>query len=256
MWCSIKTCSIKVNTKIQKHHFLQQDNANNMDICGPNWNEGKNSANHFDNYQYFYSGNLLKESPPPPSQYMPSVYSRRDDYGQSKMVMSETPKQSVKHQCMSEDDEKKFVMQKNGNYSLTLSKYKNIVLSVFKGNVYSHFWDNKNKKHVSLNCDELACILLNKTATEAIVEQLLMVNVEKRYCTYPFEMQKNGACALNLSEDKNMVLSLFKGNIYCHIWNNKNKKHVSLNHDELMCLLSNKKDIDYITELLSQHTNQ
>ena len=30
-----------------------------MDICGPNWNEGKKSANHFDNYQYLYSENLL-----------------------------------------------------------------------------------------------------------------------------------------------------------------------------------------------------
>ena len=75
-------------------------------------------------------------------------------------------------------------------------------MSVFKGNVYSDFWDNKNKKHVSLNCDELACMLSNKTATEDIVEQLLMANVEKRSSTYPFEMQKNGACALNLSEDK------------------------------------------------------
>ena len=148
------------------------------------------------------------------------------------------------------------MIQKNGNYSLTLSKYKNIVLSVFKGNVYSHFWDNQNKKHVSLNCDEQACILLNKIATEDIVEQLLMANVEKRCCTYPFEMQKDGVYELNLSEDKNMVLSLFKGNIYCHIWNNKNKKHVSLHCDELMCVLSNKKDIEHITELLSQDTNQ
>ena len=170
MWCSIKTCSIKVNTKIQKHHFLQQDNANNMDICGPNWNEGKNSANHFDNYQYFYSGNLLKESPPPPSQYIPSVYSRRDDYGQSKMDHVLKPQSSLKasNACL-KMMQKKFVMQKNGNYSLTLSKYKNIVLSVFKGNVYSHFWDNKNKKHVSLNLDELACMLTNKAVTEDIV---------------------------------------------------------------------------------------
>ena len=79
---------------------------------------------------------------------------------------------------------------------------------------------------------------------------------EKKSSTYPFELQKNEACALNLSEDKNMVLSLFMGNIYCHIWNNKNKKHLSLNHDELMCVLSNKVAIEHITELLSEDTKQ
>ena len=111
-----------------------------------------------------------------------------------------------------------------------------MVSSVLNGNVYSHFWDNKNKKHVSLNCDELACMLLNKTVTEDIVEQLQMANVEKKSSTYPFELQKNGACARSLFEDMDMVMSLFKENIYCHIWKNKNKNHVSLNCEELMCV--------------------
>ena len=110
---------------------------------------------------------------------------------------------------------------------------------MFKGNVYSNIWDNKNKKHVSLNCDELECMLSNKTDAQDIVEQLLMTNVEKKSSNYPFEGKKNGTYALVLSRDKNMVLSLFKRNVYCHIWDNKNKKHVSLDHCELMCVLSN-----------------
>ena len=70
---------------------------------------------------------------------------------------------------------------------------------------------------------------------------------------FPFEKQKNGGYALDLSGDKKMVLSLFKGNVYCHIWNNKNKKHVSLNSNELMYILSNEADIDCVTELLSEY---
>ena len=91
---------------------MQQDNTNNMDICRPNWNETKNFSNH----QYFYSGNLLKELPPPPLQYIPLVYTSRNDYGQSKRMISEISKQPVKHQHVSEDDEKQFVMQKNGGH--------------------------------------------------------------------------------------------------------------------------------------------
>ena len=75
-----------------------------MDICGPNWNEGKNSANHFDNHQYFYSGSFLKQSPPPPSQYIPSLFSSRNGYEQSKRITTETPKEPEKHQHMSEDE--------------------------------------------------------------------------------------------------------------------------------------------------------
>ena len=65
-------------------------------------------------------------------------------------------KQLTKHQqvCTTEEnEEKQFVLP------LTLSKNKNMVLRLFKGNVYAHFWDNRNKKHVSLNCNELTCFL-------------------------------------------------------------------------------------------------
>ena len=140
------------------------------------------------------------------------------------------------------------MLQKNGNYTLTLSNHKNMVLSVFKRNVYSHIWDNKNKKHVFLNLDELAYVLKKKMVLQDIMEQLLMSNAEKKSSNFPFEMQKNGTYALDLSGDKKMVLSMFKGNVYCHIWN-KNKKHVSLNSDKLMYVLSNEEDIHYMIEL-------
>ena len=103
---------------------------------------------------------------------------------------------------MSEDEEKQFVLQKNGNYILTLSNFKNMVLSVFKGNVYWHIWNNRNKMHVSLNLDELAYVLKNKTVIQDIMEQLLMPNVEKKIPNFPFEMQKNGNYVLDLSGDK------------------------------------------------------
>ena len=222
-----------------------------MDICGLNWNEGKNSANHFDNHQYFYSGSFLKQSPPPPSQYIPSLFSSRNGCGQSKRTTTETPKEPEKCQHMSENEQKQFVLQKNRNYTLALSNDKNMVLSVLKRNVYCHIWNNRNKNHVSLNLDELACMLKNKTVVQGIVDQLLMPYAEKK-SYFPFEKQKNGTYALDLSADKKMVLSLFKGNVYCHIWNNKSTKHVSLNSDELMYVLSNEADIEHITELSSE----
>ena len=49
-----------------------------------------------------------------------------------------------------------------------------MVLGLFKGNVYTHFWDNRNKKHVSLNCDELTCLLANRVAIGEITELLKM----------------------------------------------------------------------------------
>ena len=93
--------------------------------------------------------------------------------------MVQSVKQPTKHQqvCTTEeeeDKEKQFVSQKNGGYALTLSKNKNMVLRLFKGNVYAHFWDNRNKKHVSLNCDELSCLLTNRTAIGEITELLKM----------------------------------------------------------------------------------
>ena len=148
------------------------------------------------------------------------------------------------------------MLQKNGNYTLVLSKYKNMVLSVFKWNVYCHIWNNRNKNHVSLNLDELAYMLKNKTVVQDIMQQLLVPNEEKKSYNFPFEMQKNGTYALSPSNDKNMVLSLFNGNVYCHIWNNKNQKHVSLNSDELMYILSNEEDIHYMIELLSKDMKQ
>ena len=96
---------------------------------------------------------------------------------QSKRKMVESVKQLTKHQrvCTTEEDEEKqFVLQKNGGYALTLLKNKNMVLGLFKGNVYAHFWDNRNKKHVSLNCNELSCLLTNRTAIGEITELLKM----------------------------------------------------------------------------------
>ena len=73
-----------------------------------------------------------------------------------------------------EEGEKQFVLQKNGGYALTLLKNKNVKLGLFKGNVYAHFWDNGNKKHVSLNCDELTCLLTNRVVIGEIIELLKM----------------------------------------------------------------------------------
>ena len=86
-------------------------------------------------------------------------------------------KQPTKHQqvCTTEEDEEKqFVLQKNGGYALTLLKNKNMVFELFKGNVYAHFWDNGNKKHVYLNWDELTCLLANRAAIGEITELLKM----------------------------------------------------------------------------------
>ena len=82
--------------------------------------------------------------------------------------------------------EKYPVLQKNGNYELALSNDKKMVLSVFRGNIYSHIWDNKNKNHVSLNLDELAYILKNKTVVQNIIDQLLAPNAEKKFPNFPF----------------------------------------------------------------------
>ena len=81
-------------------------------------------------------------------------------------------KQPAKHQqvCTTEDEEKQFVLQKNGGYALTILKNKNMVLGLFKTNVYAHFWDNRNKKHMSLNWDELTCLLANRAAIGEITE--------------------------------------------------------------------------------------
>ena len=148
-----------------------------MDVCGSAWNEGKNSSNVYNNYRYESDRS---------QQYVPTLYGNKQNSvqgsyneNQSKRKMVESVKQLTKHQrvCTTEeeeDDEKQFVLQKNGGYALTLSKNKNMVLGLFKGNVYAHFWDNRNKRHMSLNCDELSCLLTNRTAIGEITELLKM----------------------------------------------------------------------------------
>ena len=111
------------------------------------------------------------------------------------------------------------------------------------------------RTNVLLNLDELAYMLKKKTVQD-IMDQLLVSNVEKKSSNFPFVVQKSEGYALDHSGDKKMVLSLFKGNVYCHIWNNKNKKHVSLNSDELMYVLSNEADIKHITEILTSGAKQ
>ena len=146
-----------------------------MDVCRSTWNKGRNSSNVYNNYHYESDG-----SP----QYVPKLYSNKQNSvqggyneNQSKRKMGESVKQPIKHQrvCTTEEDEEKqFVLQKNGGYALNLSKNKNMVLGLFKGNVYAHLWDNRNKKHVSLNCDELTRLLTNRAAIGEITELLKM----------------------------------------------------------------------------------
>ena len=62
----------------------------------------------------------------------------------------------------------KFVKQQNGGYRMELSKFKTIVLSMFNGNMYMHVWDNKNKKNVSLNMDELYQLSNKKTIEDTM----------------------------------------------------------------------------------------
>ena len=145
-----------------------------MDVCGSTWNEGRNSSNVYNNYHYESDG-----SP----QYIPTLYGNKHNSvqgsynaNQSKRKMGESVKQPTKHQqvCTTEENEKEFVLQKNGGYALTLSKNKNMVLGLFKGNVYAHFWGNRNEKHMSINCDELICLLANRAAIGEIAELLKM----------------------------------------------------------------------------------
>ena len=146
-----------------------------MDVCRSTWNEGRNSSNVYNNYRYESDRS---------QQYVPTLYGNKHNSvqgsyneNQSKRKMVGSVKQPTKHQrvCTTEEDEEKqFALQKNGGYALTLSKNKNMILGLFKGNVYAHFWDNRNKKHVSLNCDELSCLLTNRTAIGEIKELLKM----------------------------------------------------------------------------------
>ena len=117
-----------------------------MDDCGSTLNEGRNSSNVYHNYCYESDG-----SP----QYIPTLYGNKQNSvqgsnsaNQSNRKMGETVKQPTKHQrvCTTEEDkEKQFVLQKNGGYALTLSKNKNMVLGLFKGNVYAHFGITETK---------------------------------------------------------------------------------------------------------------
>ena len=63
-------------------------------------------------------------------------------------------------------NEKKLVAQQNGTYKMELSKSKTMVLKIFHGNMYVHLWDNKNKKNVTLNMDELYKLMSNKVHLE------------------------------------------------------------------------------------------
>ena len=147
-----------------------------MNVCGSAWKDGRNSSNVYNNYCYESDRS---------QQYVPTLYGNKQNSvqgsyneNQSKRKMVESVKQLTKHQrvCTTEeeDEEKQFVLQKNGGYALTLLKNKNMVLRLFKGNVYVHFWNNRNKKHVSLDCDELSCLLINRTAIGEITELLKM----------------------------------------------------------------------------------
>ena len=146
-----------------------------MDVCRSNWIKGRNSSNVYNNYRYESDGL---------PQYIPTFYHNKQNSVQgsysankSKRKIDESVKQPAEHQrvCTTEkDEEKQFVLQKNGGYALTLLKNKNMVLRLFKENVYAHFWDNRNKKHVSLNCEELTCLLENRAAIGEITELLKM----------------------------------------------------------------------------------
>ena len=147
-----------------------------MDVCGSAWNEGRNSSKVYNNYCY---GSDRSQ------QYVPTLYGNKQNSVQGSYNENQSKRKMVKSvkqpknisECTTEeeeDDEKQFVLQKNGGYALTLSKNKNMVLGLFKGNVYAHFWDNRNKKHVSLNCNELSCLLTNRTAIGEITELLKM----------------------------------------------------------------------------------
>ena len=146
-----------------------------MDVCRSTWNEGRNSSNVYNNYHYG------SDSSP---QYIPTLYGNKQNSvqgsynaNQSKRKIDESVKQPAKHQQVlttEEDEEKQFVLQKNGGYALTLSKNKNMVLRLFKGNVYAHVWDNRNKKHMSLNCNEITCLLANRAAIGEITKLLKM----------------------------------------------------------------------------------
>ena len=102
-----------------------------MDVCRSAWNEGRNSSIVYNNYRY--ESDLSQ-------QYVLTLYGNKQNSvqgsynkNQSKRKMVESVKQPTKHQrvCMTEeeeDNEKQFVLQKNGGYALTLSKIKNMVL--------------------------------------------------------------------------------------------------------------------------------
>ena len=117
-----------------------------MDVCGSTWNEGRNSSNAYNNYRYESDGS---------QQYVPTLNANKQNSvqgsynaNQSKRKMGESVKQLTKHQrvCTTEEDEEKqFVLQKNGGYALTLLKNNYMVIGLFKGNVYAHFGVTETK---------------------------------------------------------------------------------------------------------------
>ena len=67
-----------------------------MDVCGSTWNEGRNSANVYNNYHYESDRS---------QEYVPTLYSNKQNSvqgsyneNQSKRKMVESVKQLTKHQ--------------------------------------------------------------------------------------------------------------------------------------------------------------
>ena len=110
-----------------------------------------------------------------------------------------------KHQHMSEDEQKQFVLQKNGNYTLALSNIQEHGVECIQGEcVLSHLGQQEQEPCFHLNLDELGYMLKNKTIVQDIISyslpnaekkifQLSICGAEKWYiCTGPFCRQKDG----------------------------------------------------------------
>ena len=108
-----------------------------MDYCGASYNPTETIQQ-----EQIYQGNLIT----------PNL---------DHMQQSDQQKHNVQ-----KPNEKKLVAQQNGTCKLELSKSKTMMLNIFHGNMYAHLWDNKNKKNVTLNMDELYNLMSNKVQLE------------------------------------------------------------------------------------------